>query len=175
MFESDTNVDDSVLNHLFYLPNMNSENHSITSPSDSCYNCIAWITGDQDFWWSPFSIPGSYWPEGIPREDKLDTYIRLFKYLGYELCDNFDYEENCEKIAIYTDLSHEKFMHVAKQKNNDLWLSKLGEWEDIEHTLDALENPIYYGKATIAMKKIKKKKKSSSKSPPKPSQQSAST
>lgn len=38
--------------------------------------------------------------------------------------------------------------HAARQLPSGLWTSKLGEWEDIEHTLHALEGDIY---GTVAL------------------------
>ena len=53
------------------------------------------------------------------------------KTVGYEECANADLEDGFEKIAIFGKRG--KFTHVARQRGDGMWTSKLGEGEDITH------------------------------------------
>ena len=59
----------------------------------------------------------------------------------FEPCLDGSREEGFEKIAIYA-LGAE-VRHAARQEEDGTWRSKLGEDEDIEHTLDGLAGPLY--------------------------------
>lgn len=85
----------------------------------------------------------------------------LFEERGYEVSDNSEHEAGFEKLALYQQDGF--FTHVAKQKPNGKWSSKLGDAEDIEHDeLRVLERrggpylggrPVFYGQATHFLKK----------------------
>lgn len=47
-------------NSLF--PNLNAQNHRVTSQASADYNCIAWSAEDTEHWWQP----GVYWPMEPP-------------------------------------------------------------------------------------------------------------
>lgn len=57
-------------------------------------------------------------------------------------CADGEHEPNVEKVAIYID----QFgipTHVALQLPDGRWTSKLGDWDDITHQLEALTgNPL---------------------------------
>jgi hypothetical protein len=76
-----------------------------------------------------------------PDDEELEGYTRAFETRGYRICDNEEYEEGFEKIAVYVD--HLRMpSHTARQKAPGVWTSKLGDLEDIEHySLDALAGP----------------------------------
>jgi hypothetical protein len=76
--------------------------------------------------------------------------VGVFRFLGYETCDSREYEPGFEKIAIYVKESSGE--HVARQLSSGLWTSKCGDYEDITHTLDALENSDY-GTVAVLMKR----------------------
>jgi hypothetical protein len=56
-----------------------------------------------------------------------------------------------EKVALYADANGCP-THVARQLPNGRWTSKLGELEDIEHDLPALEGDLY-GSVTLVLKR----------------------
>ena len=59
--------------------------------------------------------------------------IELFRYEGgFEPCENGDYEEGFEKIALYVN-QRNNVTHAARQKPSGKWISKLGVNIDIEH------------------------------------------
>ena len=133
------------------FPNLRSgEGYRETSPCTDEYNCIAFAAGDEDNWWWP--DPDSYWPDGVPREEKLDAFIDAYSTRGFETCDDGKLEANFEKIVIYLD----KFgtpSHAAIQLASGIWKSKLGEGWDIEHdTVQGVEDGSY-GKAFQFMKR----------------------
>jgi len=117
------------------FPNLKDAGYQITSPQNRKYNCIAWAVGDQSRWWQPEpSI--FYWPAGVDREISVEAYVAAFAAVGYVECDGDQPEDGCEKIALYA--LNNKPTHAARQLNNGLWTSKLGQVEDVEHTLDGL-------------------------------------
>ena len=130
---------------LHELPNLNSNNHQITSPRKNRYNCIAWAAGIDTQWWWPEPVY-YYWPKRVPREVTLDAFVAVFSLLGYEECLEHSLEEGYDKVVLYAKYEGGllKPTHAAKQLPNGKWTSKLGNLEDIEHTeLDDVSGPIY--------------------------------
>ncbi|HZO88142.1 MAG TPA: hypothetical protein VFB38_07355 [Chthonomonadaceae bacterium] len=62
------------------FPSLATSGYDITSPAAEDYNCIAWAAGETDRWWwpDPFSI--GYWPEGVPRAETLEAFIRRIRH-----------------------------------------------------------------------------------------------
>ena len=79
------------------LPNLRRTGYSVTSEADRKYNCIAWAVNDNTRWWWPSQF--YYWPPGAPVEESLAAFIRTFETLGYEVCDDGEWEEGVEKVA----------------------------------------------------------------------------
>jgi hypothetical protein len=118
-----------------------------TSDYDPAYNCLAWACDDNTRWWQydPFGVWPYYWPPDLagPDANTVVGWVKLFKSLGYEVCDSAVLESGFEKIAIYVqrDATVE---HVARQLETGAWSSKLGKMEDIEHpTLEELSGKHY--------------------------------
>lgn len=128
----------------------------ITSPRDPNYNCIAWAANDKNRFWWPDADLHAYWPDGVPREETPESFIKAYETVGYELCDNYNIEVGYEKIAIYIGKDG-KPKHAARQLNNGKWTSKLGPQHDIEHDLFSLNNSPSaipcYGEVKIFMKR----------------------
>ena len=143
------------------FPNIRRTRLDLTSKIDGNYNCAAWAIEDVKRWWEPYglilptSTPEYHWPDELPHNSKPETYVRFFALNGYELADDDSLEEGYTKIAIY--VLDDEFAHVARQVSRYRWTSKIGEQEDIEHSLRALENdaPYTYGTASIFMRKPK--------------------
>jgi hypothetical protein len=119
----------------------------LTSPEDRRYNCIAWAAGLADLWWWPEQ--DSYWPREW-RTQSLAEFTEVFASLGYEVCESRELESGFEKVAIYTRSGEPK--HMARQLPSGLWTSKCGDFEDITHTLEALEGS-GYGRVVVIMKR----------------------
>lgn len=144
------NEDDKrVIEVLF--PALSTGDFKITSPKSNAYNCIAWAVGDTERWWWPDKMNQYFWPENIPRKNTVDTFIVAYKTLGFEACLHGNLEKSFEKIAIYVDSSG-KPTHAARQLLNGEWTSKLGNIEDIEHSLEGLEGSAY-GKVAAFLKR----------------------
>ena len=124
------------------FPNLERTAYEVTSEETVDYNCFAFAAGEEDCRWDPID-PDGYWPDGVPRELTLDAFIKAYQTIGYECCDNCHLEPGFQKIAIYTYNGEPQ--HVARQEEDGMWKSKLGDWEDIKHELEGLENPHYYG------------------------------
>ena|SRR6218665_339462 len=135
------------------FPNSKLDPFLATSPQDTHYNCIAWACGDQTKWYWPDKANYYYWPKEIPREEKIENFILLFKLIGHEVCDNGDFELEYLKIAIYAD-QFGKPTHAARQLNNGLWTSKLGRGVDITHTIFSMQDGLY-GNVAVFMRKRK--------------------
>ena len=91
----------------------------------------------------------------VDRTPSLENYIRYFETFNYVITANPNYEENFEKIAIYTNENEkDKVTHASKQYKN-MWRSKLGSNIIIEHELSWLEgyDADNYGYVKIIMKK----------------------
>ena len=91
-----------------------------------------------------------YWPPGVNRIETLETFIKVFENLSYNVCDSGKFEEGFEKIAIY--VKEEKPTHAARQINAKYWTSKLGSILDIEHEIEGVSNS-EYGSIAVFMKR----------------------
>ncbi len=130
-------------------------NWEVSSPEDKAYNCFAWACGKNTIQLSPYPSPyldSVYWPNGIPFDVSPETLVALFKLEGYGECDNMDYEEGFQKIALY--IKDNTCTHAGRMLTNGMWSSKLGMFFfDIFHTHPTgIENDIY-GEVKIFMKR----------------------
>lgn len=117
-----------------------SDNHfKITSKQDSSYNCIAWAYNMNDKWmWPntgeyPFLDGVHYWPNDSVMEPSVKNFIEAFRLKGYECCDNGNFEQGFQKIALYAKQGSDECTHAARQLRNGYWTSKMGSGEDIQH------------------------------------------
>lgn len=130
------------------LPQLQPDNHNITSPYTDEYNCIAWAAGEDDRWWWPVNSPFVYWPPGIPRTETIDSFILAFETLGYSQCNNGNVEHNLEKVVLYVD-NNGKPTHMARQLVDGNWTSKCGKWCDISHDTPDVVAGGTYGVSSI--------------------------
>ena len=138
------------------LPNLHSENHSITSPRKN-RNCIAWAAGFDTRWWWPTG--GGFWLEGVPKETSLSAFLKAFATLGYEECKDGILEAGYEKVALYSKGDpNGAFVpkHAARQLSDGRWTSKLGPLEDIEHSNVEDVNGPSYGTPVRFMRRIRR-------------------
>ncbi len=125
----------------------------ITSPKTSRYNCIAWaFEDDTKFYW-PDDTKLYFWPSHVPREVTVEAFVKLYESINYKTCDNGDFEDGYNKIAIYSN--NGKPTHAARQVNEKSWTSKLGIHEDVAHSIEAMQNGSY-GNVAVFMKRKKK-------------------
>ena len=135
------------------FPNSRIKPFLITSPHTSTYNCIAWAYGDSTRWYWPDPENIYYWPKNIPREINIPSFIKLYEAIGYKNCDNGEYIEEYEKVAIFADENGIP-THAARQLDNGDWTSKLGQSIDVQHTIKAIEEGAY-GVVSVYMKREK--------------------
>jgi hypothetical protein len=134
------------------FPNLRRIGYRITSDNDARYNCIAYAAGESHRWWQP-GYSGYHWPETADKGDGIESLRNMFETLGYVVCDNEELEQGFDKVALYAD-NEGYWTHAAKQKDNGLWISKLGRGFDITHrTPHCFGGPNGYGNAVYFMKK----------------------
>jgi len=131
------------------FPNSVEDPFVKTSEPSLVYNCIAWSVGDDTKWWWPHK--DTYWPDDINKEETIEAFIDLYSNMGYELCDHQEYEDNYEKIVLFAD-DKDMPTHAARQVSENRWTSKLGPSEDVEHTLNSM-NEGFYGKPFMYFKR----------------------
>ena len=128
----------------WWLPHL--DEFQVTSESTSQYNCFAWALGEDSRWIDP----DGYWPENIPNDGTVDSFVELFRAAGYEPCDDGSLETGSEKIVIYT--WNDSATHAARQLENGQWTSKLGNYEDIVHsTPEELQGEINYSYGRVVV------------------------
>ena len=122
-----------------HFPKLRKSKHKFTSPIDYRYNCIAWSVGDNTrCWWPDNSL---YWPEELPIDDSLNSFIQMYSSLGFRLTELIP-EIGVDAVAIYG--IGETVKHAARRLSaTGQWTSKLGSQFDIEHTLNAIESKEY--------------------------------
>jgi hypothetical protein len=93
-----------------------------------------------------------YWPPNVDREETVDAFLRAYGMLGYVQCADGGLEAGVEKVAIYIDAAGTP-THAALQLRDGRWTSKMGGFEDIEHsTLDVVSGP-RYGVPSVLMRR----------------------
>jgi hypothetical protein len=131
------------------LPRLTAENHRVTSPETTDYNCIAWSAADVGHWWEP----GRYWPVPVPANDYgIGVLEAAFDALGYADCKIEEgLEPGFEKVALYGLGLF--YTHAARQLPTGTWTSKLGNWVDIEHDSPSDVAGGLYGEVMRMMKR----------------------
>lgn len=131
------------------FPKLQNDTYKVTSQRTYGYNCIGWAAGDSENWWWP--SPDDYWPDDVPRVNTIENFILAFQTLGYEICDNGNFESQYEKVALYAVANVPQ--HMAKQLASGAWVSKLGPQWDIQHSsADSVENS-EYGQVVLYMRR----------------------
>ena len=136
--------------HLLTLfPGLRTTPFRVTSPADRKYNCIAWAANNaSDWWWPEGKAPDAVWPASAAREVTLSSFTAAFLTIGYVVDGDELLEPGFEKVALFADAAGIP-THAARQLTSGAWTSKLGNAEDIEHELRALEGEIYGAVALI--------------------------
>lgn len=127
------------------FPRLRESDHKVTSTDTDSYNCVGWVHNDVEHYWDP----DHHWPQAVDAsddsEDDLASYLDLFKWMGFEPCEDGSLEDGYLKIAVYSvehaalGQAKREFTHVARQLPSGRWSSKGGVLQDFRHELDALE------------------------------------
>jgi len=120
--------------HELLFPLLDPGSYAVTNDETDEYNCVGWATDEVDpgQWWPLPDAPEYFWPPGARRDETLEAFVEGFGSLGFRVCENSDLEPGIEKVAVYA--SRGVPTHVARQLPGGRWTSKLGTWEDIEHS-----------------------------------------
>jgi hypothetical protein len=129
-----------------------------SDPSEG-YNCMGFAIGHYA-WWEPPIIsdgvrmnPKAKWPDGMPRSDAVESFIKIAEDHGFKLKDNLECREGERWIVLYyTENEDRPFWHAARCMSAGVWKSKLAEHSDIFHAPNALDDVIYWGKGRKYMK-----------------------
>ena len=125
------------------FPGLHATDYSVSSPVDTRYNCIAFAAGDETNWWWPDAAKrATYWPHGIATEETLPAFVSAYATVGFSECASDKLEHGFEKVALYADAGGTP-THASRQLATGRWISKLGKYVDIEHSLHALEGDEY--------------------------------
>ncbi|MGB5082363.1 MAG: hypothetical protein WBO23_16675 [Burkholderiales bacterium] len=123
------------------FPRLTAFNHWVKSPQTRLYNCFAWAMGDDTRQWRPDPFGQHYWPPKARRVLSIDAFTEMLALFGFSPTASRVFEKGVDKLALYS--LNASPTHLAKQLPKGKWTSKLGDVEDVEHTLDALEGPAY--------------------------------
>jgi hypothetical protein len=112
------------------FPNKTAFNNQPESCQTPRYNCLAWavhndllnIWPDQD----------NSWPVVLPRQETVESIVAFLVLLGFQDCVDDQFDPAVEKVAIYA--RHGVPQHVARQKRDGRWTSKLGPLADVWHS-----------------------------------------
>lgn len=134
---------------------LNDQLYKITSPITRNYNCVAWALGRDDVWyWPPLGKepePDEYWPKGISDDENILTFVSAMEHEGFILCDDIEYEEDYTRIALFAQ--NGLCSHACRQISNNLWTSKMGPLNDIQHSSPQTLEGDFYGKVHCYMKR----------------------
>jgi hypothetical protein len=137
-------------------PNLGPNNSEKTSDSTIDYNCMAWVMGVKDKWmdhWNYFQATFGFDPNTADHT-AIGYADILVKHYGFEHCDDDEYEEGFDKVALYENNIGE-WSHIAIRLKDGKWSSKLGDLEDITHdNLDVIAGGVY-GHPVLYMKRPK--------------------
>jgi hypothetical protein len=129
------------------------QSFALTSERTDLYNCVAWAAGDNRRWWWPDAADSSFWPKQVRRVETLDAFVELFQHLGYRQCESDTFEPGVEKVALFGK-SDGPPTHVARQRQDGTWTSKLGRSEDIKHSVRDLEGDRYGAIAILLSRRV---------------------
>ena len=120
-------------------------NFKITSPATRQYNCIAWASGYNDKWEWPTIADAldddTFWPEGIENSVDIESFVKNFEAKGFTKTLDATFSESKSKIALFA--LNGECTHACRQIDDGVWTSKLGYFQDIQHSLKSLEGRIY--------------------------------
>ena len=125
------------------FPGLVGADWEIASPQDVTYNCVALALADTERWWWPLSLPtsGAYWPNESPRAETIEAFRVTLGNFGFVPGDTEALAAGVSKIALFSRGTRP--IHVAVQREDGRWASKLGTQWDIIHPLRALEGEEY--------------------------------
>jgi hypothetical protein len=136
------------------FPNLCGTSWAIKSRRTKRYNCLAWGAGEKHRRWD-YNIPW-FWPPGVSRLPGIAYLVGAYQVFGFVVCNQnqcLKYDPICDTIVLYELNCYGT--HAARLVHNEMWSSKLGDLEDIQHeTPEALSGSLY-GNPAVYMKRPK--------------------
>jgi len=99
--------------------------------TEDAYNCFSWAVGIDNLWLDMYYFQRYFKLDPSSLDHSANGYAFFMEMFDFKICTNGNLENGFEKIAIYEQYG--EFQHVALQKSNGNWKSKMGQMEDIEH------------------------------------------
>jgi hypothetical protein len=87
----------------------------------------------------PDIVPGC--PSAVPQNDTVDAFIQAFATNGYSPCADGLVEFGHTKVVLF--VVGTTVEQAARLLTKELWWSKMGSEEDIEHEINAVSGPLY--------------------------------
>lgn len=144
-------ISDDILKE--WWPNLTDNDFEFKSVRTTKYNCLAWAIRINTQSVEMFYFQKKHGLDPNNLDHSVNGYAKILEqFYGFEVCDDGSYEEGFEKILLYGD-HEEEWTHAARLVKKDLWVSKLGGWEDIEHTNVDCLNGVEYGSPKLYMRK----------------------
>lgn len=132
-----TSINRTILANVF--PDLaNDANFRILSECTDVYNCIAWAMGYTDRWVDHFIGAGHWWPNGVARNTNPETLIAAFQAEGFEISENYLFEEGYSKVVLYKNTDKEEWTHAARIITSEIEYSKFGRAWDGQHSHNVL-------------------------------------
>jgi hypothetical protein len=112
------------------FPNLTPRNHLPESPQTTRYNCLAHAVHNDTL--NIWPDEDNSWPVGWDRAETVDCIAAFLRALEFQDCSDETFNPALEKVAIYA--LHGLPQHVARQKRDGRWTSKLGGLADMWHS-----------------------------------------
>jgi hypothetical protein len=127
--------------------------YQITSPCDTAYNCFSWSACYNDVRLDP-TDDSSPWYQGENADNDEATMLRLFESEHFQKCEDYPEPKEGEQIIVLYENEDKKITHAIRLLPEvNLWVSKLGDEEDvIQLTPDSFFGELY-GRKLIFMKR----------------------
>lgn len=132
-------VSESAIIELNRWCNKSDGNFIVAGPQTWVYNSIAFAMESQDMWVAaghPDIGWYAWWPPAVRRDDRPQSLIDAFKYMGFEQCDDLTHEEGYDKVVLYRKLREDgryHWTHAAKVVDSNCLHSKIGAYHDVMH------------------------------------------
>ena len=113
------------------------------------YNCVGWALHLKRSVIWPDDDQQHQWAPDLPRRPDKDIFCAFFEKMGFSECNDENFEQSREKIAIYS--RGNEVLHVARQLRDGRWTSKLGPLADVLHPTALSISDGWFGVLAILM------------------------
>lgn len=154
IFPYDYKLSLTVADIKMYWPSLNDEDFEFKSHFNPFYNCLAWAINVNTIFVTMNYFQKKHGLDINNLDHSVNGYAKILEeFYNYLSCENGEYEKGFEKILLYGD-NNNLWTHAARQIKEEMWVSKLGSCENIEHKNIECLNGNTYGEPKIFMKKV---------------------